>query len=50
VTLAELTTEGTRWELKAPMEVGRDRQAREAELRERAQSALRDRGLLPTPQ
>jgi small-conductance mechanosensitive channel len=46
VRLAELGVDAARLELKAPMESGTDREAREAELRERAQGALRDAGLL----
>jgi small-conductance mechanosensitive channel len=46
VRLAELTVEGARLELKAAMERGGDREAREAELREHAQSALRRAGVL----
>jgi small-conductance mechanosensitive channel len=46
VRLAELGVDAARLELKAPMESGADREAREAELRERAQGALRDAGLL----
>jgi small-conductance mechanosensitive channel len=46
VHLAELTHEGARLELKAPIEPGADRQARETEVRELAQGALRDAGLL----
>jgi small-conductance mechanosensitive channel len=46
VRLAELGTEFARLEVKAPMDAGADRDAREAELRERAQRALREAGLL----
>jgi small conductance mechanosensitive channel len=46
VTLAELTVEGVRLELKATIEPGRDRDARAAEVRERAHSAFREAGLL----
>jgi small-conductance mechanosensitive channel len=46
VRLAELTPEGARIELKAAMEKGGDREAREADLREHAQSALRRGGIL----
>jgi small-conductance mechanosensitive channel len=46
VQLAAVTHEGARLELKAAMEAGRDRDAREAELREHAQRALRAAGLL----
>jgi small conductance mechanosensitive channel len=46
LSLAELTVEGARLELKATIEPGRDRDARTAEVRERAQGALREAGLL----
>jgi small-conductance mechanosensitive channel len=46
VRLAELAAEGARLELKAAMEKGGDREAREAELREHAQDALRKAGVL----
>lgn len=46
VRVVEITHEGARLELKAPMEADWDRQKRESELRERAQSALRSAGLL----
>jgi small-conductance mechanosensitive channel len=46
VRLAELGVDAARLELKAPMDSGADREAREAELRERAQGALREAGLL----
>ena len=46
VRLAELTHEGAKLELKAAMEAGGDREAREAELREHAQGALRAAGAL----
>ncbi len=46
VTLADLTHEGTRIELRKEKEPGRDRDEEEAELRERAQNALREAGLL----
>jgi small conductance mechanosensitive channel len=46
VRLAELSADGARLELKAPMDSSSDRETREAELRERAQGALRDAGLL----
>ena len=46
VRVAELTTEGAKLELKAAMGAGGDREAREAELRERAQTALRGAGVL----
>jgi small-conductance mechanosensitive channel len=49
VRLAELTHEGGRLELKAPLEPGRDREAREAEIREMAQTALREAGVLRAP-
>jgi len=44
--IVEITHEGARLELKAAMEPDWDRQKRESELRERAQSALRSAGLL----
>jgi small-conductance mechanosensitive channel len=44
--LVELSPEGARIELKAGMESGANREAREAELRELAQGALRRAGLL----
>lgn len=46
VRVAELTPEGCRLELKAAVDSGRDREAREAEIRERAQGALREAGVL----
>ena len=46
VALAELTPDGARLELKAPMDARGDRDAREAELREHAQIALRAAGQL----
>jgi small-conductance mechanosensitive channel len=46
VRVAELTHEGARLELKAAIERGADRDAREAELREQAQAALRGAGAL----
>jgi small conductance mechanosensitive channel len=46
INLAEVTVEGARLELKAAIEPGRDREAREAELREHAQNALREAGQL----
>jgi small-conductance mechanosensitive channel len=47
VHLAELTPEGSRLELKAAVD-GRNREARESEIRELAQNALREAGLLRT--
>jgi small-conductance mechanosensitive channel len=44
--LIELTPEGARVQVKAALDAGVDREAHEAELRERAQGALRDAGLL----
>jgi small conductance mechanosensitive channel len=44
--LVELTHEGARLQVKAAVDAGVDREAHEGELRERAQSALRDAGLL----
>ena len=46
IRLAELTPDGARLELKAAMEKSGDREAREAELREHAQGALRSAGAL----
>jgi small-conductance mechanosensitive channel len=46
VRAVEITHEGSRLEVKAAMEPDWDRQKRESELRERAQSALRSAGLL----
>ena len=46
LTLAELTVEGARVELKATVDPGRDRDARAADVRERAQRAFREAGLL----
>jgi small-conductance mechanosensitive channel len=42
----EITPEGTRIEVKAAIDSGADREAHEGELRERAQAALREAGLL----
>jgi small-conductance mechanosensitive channel len=47
--LAELTPEGARLQVKAAIDAGADREAHEAELRERAQGVLRDEGLLRSP-
>jgi small-conductance mechanosensitive channel len=47
--LMELTPEGARMQIKAAIDVGTDREAHETELRERAQGALRDAGLLRSP-
>lgn len=46
VRVVEITHEGAQLEVKAAMEPDWDRQKRESELRERAQSALRSAGLL----
>lgn len=46
LSLAELTVEGARVEVKAAIEPGRDRDARAAEVREHAQKAFRQAGLL----
>jgi small-conductance mechanosensitive channel len=46
VALIELTPEGARLQVKAAIDAGADRQAHEAELREKTQGALRDAGLL----
>ncbi len=47
--LMELTPEGARLQVKAAIDAGADREAHETELRERAQAALRDAGLLRSP-
>src|SRR3954468_13083979 len=44
--LVELTPEGARLQVKAALDAGVDREAHEAELRERAQSVLRAAGLI----
>jgi hypothetical protein len=44
--LVEVTPEGSRLRVKAAVDAGVDREAHEAELRERAQGVLRDAGLL----
>ena len=44
--LEELTVEGARVEVKATIEPGRDREARTADVRERAHRAFREAGLL----
>jgi small-conductance mechanosensitive channel len=44
--LIEITPEGSRIQVKAAIDAGSDREAHEGELRERAQSALREAGLL----
>jgi small conductance mechanosensitive channel len=44
--LLELTPEGARLQVKAAIDAGTDREGHEAELRERAQSSLREAGLL----
>jgi small-conductance mechanosensitive channel len=49
VALTELTPEGAKLQVKAAIDTGADRQAHEAELREKAQGALRDAGLLGSP-
>ncbi|MGZ5326445.1 MAG: mechanosensitive ion channel family protein [Solirubrobacterales bacterium] len=50
VTLTELTVDGARLELKTERQPGRDRAQQEAELRELAQDALRQAGVLtPVP-
>ena len=46
VKVAEVATDGVRLELRASMDGGRDRESREAELREHGQGALRSAGLL----
>src|SRR5690349_3746045 len=44
--LVEMTQEGARIQVKAAVDAGVDREAHEAELRERAQGALREAGIL----
>ena len=44
--LMELTPEGARLQVKAAIDAGSDREAHETDLRERAQDALREAGLL----
>ena len=44
--LVEVTHEGAKLQVKAAIDAGVDREAHEAELRERAQSVLRAKGLL----
>src|SRR5512134_1480372 len=46
VQLLELTPDGARIQVKAAIDTGTERQAHEADLRERAQGALREAGLL----
>ena len=46
LSLQELTPEGARIELKASIEEGRDREARQAAVREHAQRVFREAGLL----
>jgi small-conductance mechanosensitive channel len=47
--LMELTAEGARLQVKAAIDAGTDREAHETDLRERAQDALREAGLLRSP-
>ena len=47
--LVEITPEGSRLQVKAGIDAGAAREAHEAELRERAQSILRAKGLLSPP-
>ena len=47
--LMELTPEGARLQVKAAIDAGADREAHETDLRERAQGALREAGLLRSP-
>jgi small-conductance mechanosensitive channel len=47
--LVEITPEGSRLQVKAAIDAGVDREAHEGELRERAQSVLREAGLLGSP-
>ena len=49
VRVAEMTDVGVRLELKASVEAGRDREAREGEVREAAQQALRGASVLRAP-
>ena len=46
IRLTRVDNEGAQLQLKAPVDGGRDREAREAEVRELAQSALREAGVL----
>ncbi len=47
--LVELTPEGAKLQVKAAVDAGIDREAHEGELRQRAQGALREAGLLGSP-
>ena len=47
--LLEVTPEGARLQIKAAIDAGADREAHEAEVRERAQGVLREAGLLRSP-
>jgi small conductance mechanosensitive channel len=47
--LVEITPEGSKLLVKAAIDAGADREAHEADLRERAQGALREAGLLRSP-
>jgi hypothetical protein len=49
VRLVELTPEGARLRVKAAIDAGADREAHEADLRERSQGVLRAAGLLRSP-
>ena len=49
VRLAEVGADGAKLELKASVDAGRDREAREGEVRESAQVALREAGALREP-
>ena len=49
VRVKEIEAESVVLELKAGIDAGRDREAREAEIRERAQGALRGAGVLRAP-
>jgi small-conductance mechanosensitive channel len=47
--LVQLTADGARLQVKAAIDAGADREAHEADLREKAQGALREAGLLRSP-
>jgi small conductance mechanosensitive channel len=47
--LVQLTAEGAQLQIKAAIDAGADREAHEADLREKAQGALRRAGLLTSP-
>lgn len=49
MTLEELTHDAARLRIRKEKQPGRDRDEEEAELRERAQGALREAGVLAAP-